>query len=166
MMYRTIPCNLTQNVVDVKHILYYLYGSRYMQKDSKEKHKGFGDFFPLHTDAFEKNVKVITMAQFLEIEGGDEGQFPIPEDDRADVLKTADECDKRAKSDIACNHVFDYLEASAFVPQFNSSICVVFDEDALEHGSVSDENKDRVEKFCDPRLVRLMHVTYYLLLMI
>ena len=94
------------------------------------------------------------MEQFLQVEGGDDGQFPIPEEDRENVLRSAPECDKRAKSDIACDHIWDYIGASAYVPQFNSSTCVVFDEDMFETGHISAENEDMVKKFCAPRKVR------------
>lgn len=130
-----------------------------MNKDKKEKHKGFGDFFPLHTDAFEKHVKVITMEEFLKLEGGHDGQFPIPEEDREDVLRTALECDKRAKSDIACDHILNYLEAAAFVPQFNSSSCIVFDEDKFETGHVSQENEKLAKEFCAPREKGIYYIT-------
>jgi len=124
------------------------------QKDSKEKHKGFGDFFPLYTEEFHKRVPIITMQQFLNLEGGNDGQFPIPEDARDDILRTAPECDKRAKSDIACEHILTYLEAAAFVPQFNTSHCIVFDEDMFETGHISEDNKEAAEQFCSPREVR------------
>ena len=86
------------------------------------------------------------MEEFLKLEGGDDGQFPIPEEDREDVLRTALECDKRAKSDIACDHILNYLEAAAFVPQFNSSSCIVFDEDKFETG------QEKLQKSGFPRL--------------
>jgi hypothetical protein len=113
----------------------------------------------LHTDAFEKHVKVITMEEFLKLEGGHDGQFPIPEEDREDVLRTALECDKRAKSDIACDHILNYLEAAAFVPQFNSSSCIVFDEDKFKTGHVSQENEKLAKEFCAPREVRVTKTT-------
>jgi len=124
-----------------------------MNKDKEEKHKGFGDFFPLHTKEFDKRVTVITMEEFLEIEGGEDGQFPIPEQSREDVYGSAKECDKRAKSDISCDHVWNYLEASALVPQFNTSTCIVFDEDMFENDYISEANKARVNEFCSPRKV-------------
>jgi len=124
-----------------------------MQKDKQEKHKGFGDFFPLHTDEFRKRVPIITMEEFLTTEGAADGQFPIPEDSLVEVMGSSKECDKRAKSDIACDHIWDYLEGSAFVPQFNSSTCLVFDEDKFESGNISDENEAKAKDFCSPREV-------------
>jgi hypothetical protein len=93
------------------------------------------------------------MEEFLEIEGGEDGQFPIPEQSREDVYGSAKECDKRAKSDISCEHIWNYLEASALVPQFNTSTCIVFDEDMFDNGYVSEENQARVKAFCSPREV-------------
>lgn len=122
-----------------------------MNKDKQEKHKGFGDFFPLHTEEFQKRVSIMTMEEFLELEGSDDGQFPIPEGLREDVFGSAKECDKRAKSDISCEHIWNYLEASALVPQFNTTSCIVFDEEMYETGHVSAENEVRVKEFCSPR---------------
>ena len=68
-------------------------------------------------------------------------------------MGSSKECDKRAKSDIACDHIWDYLEESAFVPQFNSSTCLVFDEDKFESGNISDENEAKAKDFCSPREV-------------
>jgi len=91
------------------------------------------------------------MHEFLQTEGAPDGQFPIPEDLYEDVMKSGQECDKRAKSDIACDHVFDYLESSGYVPQFNSSTCLVFDEDMFESGQISYDNEAKVKEFCSPR---------------
>ena len=38
------------------------------------------------------------MEEFLEREGNDDGQFPIPEQNRTQLLHAATGCDKRAKS--------------------------------------------------------------------
>lgn len=129
-----------------------------MNKDKEEKHKGFGDFFPLHTEEFDKRVSVITMEEFLEIEGGEDGQFPIPEQLREEVYASSKECDKRAKSDISCEHIWNYLEASALVPQFNTSTCIVFDENMFENGATSEENEARVKAFCSPREEGIFYV--------
>ena len=94
------------------------------------------------------------------MEGGDDGQFPIPEEDREDVIRTAQECDKRAKSKIACDHITNYLEAVAYVPQFNSTNCIVFDEDMFETGHVSEENEAAARKFCKPRQVRIQFIPF------
>ena len=123
------------------------------QKDKVERHKGFGDFFNLHTEAFEKVVKVISMHDFVTLEGAEDGQFPVPDEEREGVLRSSKECDKRHKSDIACDKVWTYLEASAFVPQFNSSTCVIFDEDTFETGHVAPDMEKKVKEFCDPREV-------------
>lgn len=38
------------------------------------------------------------MEDFFEREGGDDGQFPIPQEHRTQLLKTSTGCDKRKKS--------------------------------------------------------------------
>jgi hypothetical protein len=75
-----------------------------LSKDKKEKHKNFGDFFNLQDEMFQKRINVITMQEFLEREGGSDGRYPVPEDDKEDVLKSSLECDQRAKS-----KYFDHL---------------------------------------------------------
>mmetsp|Transcript_5995 Transcript_5995/g.7636 ORF Transcript_5995/g.7636 Transcript_5995/m.7636 type:complete len:605 (+) Transcript_5995:30-1844(+) len=123
-----------------------------LNKDKGSKHRGFGDFFPIHEEAFKRKLEVISMEEFLKREGGDDGQFPIPEDDREQLFKSSVGCDKKAKSDIACDPIFDYLETSAdLIPQWNTSNCLVFDEDMFNDDEMSQENKDRVASFCSPR---------------
>lgn len=93
------------------------------------------------------------MEEFIVKEGGADGQFPIPEEDVKKVIASSKECDKRAKSDMACDHIWDWLEKSAFVPQFNSSTCIVFDEEKFTSGEISTENEKKSKDFCAPREV-------------
>lgn len=69
-----------------------------LSHDKKEKHKNFGDFFNLQDETFQSRLNVITMSEFLEKEGGDDGRYPIPEENKERILKSSLECDKRAKS--------------------------------------------------------------------
>ena len=70
-----------------------------LRADKENIHRGFADFFPLHTDEFQKRVKIITMEEFVEREGGPDGVATIPEEMRKDVLASADHCDKRKGSE-------------------------------------------------------------------
>ena len=57
--------------------------------------------------------------------------------------------------EIACDPIFNFLQTSAdLVPQFNGSTCILFDEDAFHGNELSEEKRQEVEKFCDPREVR------------
>ena len=57
--------------------------------------------------------------------------------------------------DISCNYILDFLEESAdLMPQFNSSTCIIFDEDKFKSNDMSKANIDQVKQFCDPREVR------------
>eukprot|EP00554_Chaetoceros_debilis_P012580 CAMPEP_0194115626 /NCGR_PEP_ID=MMETSP0150-20130528/24183_1 /TAXON_ID=122233 /ORGANISM="Chaetoceros debilis, Strain MM31A-1" /LENGTH=591 /DNA_ID=CAMNT_0038806157 /DNA_START=97 /DNA_END=1868 /DNA_ORIENTATION=- len=121
--------------------------------DKEEKHKGFADFYNLYSDEFQHRVKIISTEEFITREGGEDGQFPILESKREEVLKSSIECDKRAKSDISCDHIWEYLESKAFVPQFNGTTCLIFDEDSFEGQTVSSENAERVKSFCGEKRI-------------
>ena len=70
----------------------------FLQHGNGPTHRGFGDFFPLETPAFQKRLKVISMEEFVKLEGGPDGQLPIPAEKRAAVEDAADKCDRRPKS--------------------------------------------------------------------
>jgi len=113
---------------------------------------GFGDFFSLHDESFQDRLEVITMEEFFNREGNEEGQFTIPEENRTQIMKASTGCDKRRKSEIACDPIFEFLEKSAdLVPQFNGSTCIIFDEDKFNGDELSPENEDRVKSFCSKR---------------
>ena len=102
-----------------------------LQHDTKQKHRGFADFFPIHTEAFQKIVKTITFEEFLNKEGKEgplsvnalllqqqqqqqEGNHLnttttatiIPTLEQ--LLSTADHCDKRQASLTNCRYVYTY----------------------------------------------------------
>jgi hypothetical protein len=74
-----------------------------LQADTENKHRGFADFFPLHTKEFQKRVKIISMEEFVQREGGPGGQLPIPEAMRDNVKNSAAVCDKRKQSTYRTN---------------------------------------------------------------
>lgn len=77
----------------------------FLQKGTGKKHKGFADFFPLHTEEFKKRVPVITMQEFIEREGGESGRVPLPANNatrKAIIQKAATHCDNRKKSELPC----------------------------------------------------------------
>jgi hypothetical protein len=70
----------------------------FAQADAKNVHRGFADFFPLHTEEFRKRVKIISMEEFVRREGGPDGRVPIPEALREGVINSAEHCDKNKES--------------------------------------------------------------------
>jgi hypothetical protein len=76
-----------------------------LHADKANKHRGFADFFPLHTAEFQKRVKIITMEEFVKREGGPDGVAPIPEAMRKGVLASAEHCDKMKASKLNCEYI-------------------------------------------------------------
>jgi len=123
-----------------------------LNKDKANKHRGFGGFFPVEDKFFQDRLEVMSMEDFMETEGYEDGQFPIPPENRTKLLKSSTGCDKRAKSEIACDPIFEFLEQTAdLLPQFNSSTCLIFDEDKFEGDEMPQETLDKVDSFCAPR---------------
>lgn len=56
--------------------------------DEKKKERGFADFFPIHTFDFNRKVPILTLEEFLRLEGGSDGVAPIPDNVRDTILKT------------------------------------------------------------------------------
>lgn len=105
-----------------------------LHHDTASRHRGFADFFPLHTAEFQKRVKVISFSEFLEKEGGPEGRLPVPAANYTAVSNAADHCDHRAKSKGFCGPVIDYLLSAGHYPDMEAGqTCLVFDEDEF-HG--------------------------------
>ncbi len=142
--------------------------------DKSNPNRGFADFYPFNTPEFKKRIPWITTEEFIKREGGEGGRFPIPEMlidkevvdrsyaniTREDVINSSKECERRAKSDVACDHVYWYLRGAAFLPQFNQTHCIVFDEEKFTTGQVSPSNDAKVREFCHPRLVSRTYFPY------
>mmetsp|Transcript_12316 Transcript_12316/g.17538 ORF Transcript_12316/g.17538 Transcript_12316/m.17538 type:complete len:406 (+) Transcript_12316:581-1798(+) len=124
-----------------------------LTSDKKDKHRGFADFYPLFTSTFQENgVPVISMEEFIKREGhrSTGGHFPVPDEDLDDVVRSAKECEKRKKSNIDCDHIFNYLRSAGHTMQWTKKDCIVFDEDKFQGRSMSGINRKRVETFCEP----------------
>lgn len=113
------------------------------------KYRGFADFFPLHTPEFAKQVKIISMAEFIEREGGPNGLATVPDAMLKNVTGSKIHCDKRQASPAFCGHITDYLSAVGFTPETRAQDgCVVFDE-ILYKGKLSTQDKyDSISRFC------------------
>ena len=101
-----------------------------LHADKGSKYRGFADFFPIHTEAFRKRVKVISFEEFLRKEGGKGQELAVPEANRSKVEASASHCEHRKKSKSFCGHVIDYLSGVGYIaPVSAHGSCLVFDAD-------------------------------------
>lgn len=123
-----------------------------LHHDKEERFKGFADFYPLHAPEFQKRVKVISMKEFLEREGGPGGLVPIPKDKHTAIMNAADHCEPRRASDSACGPVWEHLETSSsnvYIPQISSEdTCLIFDEAVYQGREVDPDVKQHVQTIC------------------
>eukprot|EP00980_Cylindrotheca_fusiformis_P003054 scaffold713_cov131-Cylindrotheca_fusiformis.AAC.12 len=123
-----------------------------LRADNANVHRGFADFFNLGTPEFAKRLKTITMEEFVKREGGPDGQVPIPEEMRENVLNNAQHCDKRKAGTSYCSYIDDFLDAVGHVPDFGASHhCVVFDKAQFEGKDLAEESEKTVAQFCGER---------------
>ena len=124
-----------------------------------KRHRTFGDFYPLQSKAFGERMDIITMEEFLKREGGVDGRFPIPEENRTAVLKAAEGCYNRKKSEAFCGTLDYYLQSVGVMPQYHThpdfpakgkEACFIFDEDAFSSNgeSIEDDVRRRANQFC------------------
>lgn len=125
--------------------------------DEKKKERGFADFFPIHTFNFNRKVPILTLEEFLRLEGGSDGVAPVPDSMRGTVLKLQKQCHPRKKDPLYCGPMFDFLRHSGTVPNLNAKTCLVFDEESFRDGNLTEESKNRVQKFCENRTT----IAYY-----
>ena len=88
-----------------------------LQQDKGKKHRGFADFFPLHTAEFQKRVPVITMEEFVRREGGKNGRLPVPDKNRTTVQNAASYCVKMKKSELYETYISCFLHDVAYLTQ-------------------------------------------------
>jgi len=120
-------------------------------KKGEEKHRGFADFFPIHTAEFQKRVKTISMVEFLEKEGGKGGIAEIPDEKKDAVLGAADHCDHRKASTASCVPIFDFFDTVGNIANVSSSnTCLVFDKDKFEGDPVPEQTMEYIKQVCSP----------------
>eukprot|EP00538_Stauroneis_constricta_P012709 CAMPEP_0119555404 /NCGR_PEP_ID=MMETSP1352-20130426/7633_1 /TAXON_ID=265584 /ORGANISM="Stauroneis constricta, Strain CCMP1120" /LENGTH=1158 /DNA_ID=CAMNT_0007602161 /DNA_START=358 /DNA_END=3834 /DNA_ORIENTATION=+ len=123
-----------------------------LHADLEHIHRGFADFFPLHTAEFQKRVKVISMEEFVKQEGGPDGIAPIPDAMRENVMHSVKHCDKRKASYSSCMNLADYLNTVGHVPDARAKdYCFIFDEDVAKGSAITPENEAKVSDFCGAR---------------
>lgn len=130
-----------------------------LNKDKADRHREFGDFYPLKSPQWRNKLNIITTEEFLEREGGSGGRFPIPEVDRTVVLKAAKGCVHMKKSDHYCGTLDHYFQSIATVPVYHKEPydpnvkkregCFVFDVQAYNNGGSADKTvQERAAEFC------------------
>ena len=73
--------------------------------DKGRKARSFGDFFALQNPELLKKVPIITTEEFLKREGGENGLFPMPNENRTKLLNVQDSCEYRMKGTFAANTI-------------------------------------------------------------
>lgn len=111
----------------------------YLLAKGKERHKGFADFFPLTTPAFQKKVRTITTLEFLEREGPEgTGRLQLGEHAES-IMAAAEFCDFRAASEHSCGPLREFLNhAGTTVNVSATRSCIVFDEGVYSNNSAVD----------------------------
>ena len=131
-----------------------------LKADSKKKQRGFGDFFALDDLNLSATVEVITTEEFLRRESGKDGMFYVEDKDVMEkVHKVKEHCERRAKSSISCEFLWEYyrsLDNALVAPISADSHCIVFDDDEDGDGSVGKgvgggTKEDLIQEFCSYR---------------
>jgi len=124
----------------------------YLLASKKSKGRKFGQFYPLHTEYFQKRLKTISTADFLEKEGRVHGKLPIREDMKQKVLAASHSCEFRNKSETACMRLYDHYSLVGNTPEFYQfKTCVIFDKDVYEGREMSAEHSEKALEFCAGR---------------
>jgi hypothetical protein len=120
-----------------------------LHHDTASRHRGFADFFPIHTASFQSRIKVISFEEFLKREGGETGRLPVPADIRTAVTDAADHCEHRKAATGFCGPVFDYLDHVGHYPNISATnTCLVFDEDEYKGNRPSAETQEKTKSTC------------------
>lgn len=111
------------------------------QSGKGAKHHGFADFLDLEHPALRNKVKMISMTEFLEREGGGK-MFTLPTGQAGNMIKNAaDHCFYIAKSNHSCESIYNFLRKEGFVPELQAGReCLIFDK---EHQAAKAEYNDR-----------------------
>ncbi|KAL7431266.1 hypothetical protein ACHAXM_003999 [Skeletonema potamos] len=117
---------------------------------------GFETFYSFSSAQFRRNVEVITMPEFIEREGGENGVAKINKDDLARLQQLTGYCENRRRSDIYCGEVFDKLlrNADMMVAPFSAfKDCLIFDVDTYKdiNAEANDATRQLVKQFCGTR---------------
>lgn len=112
------------------------------------KYRGFGDFFPLDSELFQKHVKTISMKEFIERD-----VFPIPKVNRSRIEEGADYCEERRKCvEHCCVPINEWLADVGVNPNFScDNSCLIFDVKVYHGALPSDTTQKFVKEQCGQR---------------
>ena len=98
------------------------------------------------------------MPDFLIKEGGPKGLVPLPKGKNGTtILRAAEHCEVRAKSERSCMTLNGFLQSSAYNPGFRAADgCVVFDVQAYNEQTMDATSVQSAAHFCGKR-----NVTYW-----
>lgn len=132
------------------------------QSGKGAKHHGFADFLDLEHPALRDKVKMISMTEFLEREGGGK-MFTLPSGTDGERIKNAaDHCFYIAKSNHSCESIYNFLRKEGFVPELQAGHdCLIFDKEhqaaKVEYTDrelfdlLPEEEQEKISKFCKGR---------------
>ena len=113
-----------------------------LRNDGAKKHRGLDGFFDMDGDDYRKRVKVMSMEQFLLLEGRPYGQFPIPPENKERLLKASKVCvhTKNGGKIESCELIHEYLASHAVTPNITATHheCLIFDKGMYEKGIPDD----------------------------
>jgi hypothetical protein len=112
--------------------------------------RSFASFYDISKNAFQGNVKVITMTEFFEQETRDDGLLTfLSAEEQLELKPVAEMCVYKDNSPIHCDNLYRHLRRIGYQPPISSSKqCFVFDHDIFEGQDVADDLKERVDRFC------------------
>ncbi|KAL3920089.1 MAG: hypothetical protein SGILL_003436 [Bacillariaceae sp.] len=122
----------------------------YLLGIGKENARSFASFYDISQEAFKKKVKVITMEEFFAREALDGGLLGfLSEEEKTEVKPLAELCLLNEKSPIYCDLLYKHLRKAGYQPPIGGGKqCFVFDHDVFQGQDVSDDLKERVDRFC------------------
>jgi hypothetical protein len=121
----------------------------YLLGMGKENARSFGSFYHLAHPAFQKEVEVISMSEFLQREKNGVLQLGNDTAKVQQLTPVADLCVYKTDSDVHCDFIFKHLRSIGYQPQLDAQkFCYIFDRDVFVGGTPSDETKEKVRRFC------------------
>jgi GDP-fucose protein O-fucosyltransferase len=122
----------------------------YLLGTGKENARSFASFYDISKEAFQNKVKVISMEEFLEEETKEGGLLGfLSDEEKTDLKPVSETCIYQKDSPILCEKIWQHLRRIGFQPPIGASKqCFVFDHDIFEGQDVTDDLKERVDRFC------------------
>ena len=135
------------------------------KKGDKRKGLNYHDFFNLTDNPeLQRRVPIISSAEFLKLEGGDDGFVPLGGYNstyRDHLWKLTEWCEERKKSDVYCEDLYDHFrdhgQLSPVSMEPPNEDCFLFDEGVFNNGASHISKMDpamqqRIKHFCKKRV--------------